>query len=61
MSKDSGSGFDPSVLPDPTAVGNLLAKHGRGLFLIRHFMDEVEFNFDHGTEVRMRRRQQWRE
>jgi anti-sigma regulatory factor (Ser/Thr protein kinase) len=59
--KDSGSGFDPSALPDPIVAENLLAKHGRGLFLIRHFMDEVEFNFDHGTEVRMRRRQQWLE
>jgi serine/threonine-protein kinase RsbW len=59
--KDSGSGFDPSALPDPIVAENLSAKHGRGLFLIRHFMDQVEFNFDHGTEVRMRRRQQWLE
>jgi serine/threonine-protein kinase RsbW len=59
--KDSGSGFDPSVLPDPIVAENLLAKRGRGLFLIRHFMDQVEFNFDRGTEVRMRRRQQWLE
>lgn len=59
--KDSGSGFDPSALPDPIAAENLLAKHGRGLFLIRYLMDEVEFKFDHGTEVRMRRRQQWLE
>jgi serine/threonine-protein kinase RsbW len=59
--KDSGSGFDPSALQDPTAVENLLAKHGRGLFLIRHLVDEVEFNFDHGTEVRMHRRRQWLE
>ena len=57
--KDSGSGFDPNALPNPLAVENLLSNHGRGIFLMRQFMDEVEFNFDHGTEVRMRRRQKW--
>jgi anti-sigma regulatory factor (Ser/Thr protein kinase) len=59
--KDSGSGFDPSGLPNPIAAENLLSQHGRGIFLIRQFMDEVEFKFDHGTEVRMRRRQKWLE
>jgi anti-sigma regulatory factor (Ser/Thr protein kinase) len=54
--KDSGSGFDPSRLPDPIAAENLLAPHGRGIFIIRQLMDEVEFKFDHGTEVRMRRK-----
>jgi serine/threonine-protein kinase RsbW len=55
--KDSGSGFDPSGLPNPTAAENLLARHGRGIFLIRQLMDEVDFMFDHGTEIRMLRRQ----
>ena len=54
--KDSGSGFDPSRLPDPTAPENLLAPHGRGIFIIRQLMDEVDFKFEHGTEVRMRRK-----
>jgi serine/threonine-protein kinase RsbW len=54
--KDSGSGFDPSVLPNPIAPGNLLAPHGRGIFIIRQLMNDVDFKFDHGTEVRMRRR-----
>jgi anti-sigma regulatory factor (Ser/Thr protein kinase) len=57
--KDSGSGFDPNALPNPLAVENLLSNHGRGIFLMRQLMDEVEFNFDHGTEVRMRRTQKW--
>jgi serine/threonine-protein kinase RsbW len=57
--KDSGSGFDPKALPNPLAAENLLSNHGRGIFLMRQFMDEVEFNFDHGTEVRMCRRQKW--
>jgi anti-sigma regulatory factor (Ser/Thr protein kinase) len=55
--RDSGSGFDPGRLPDPTDAENLLVPHGRGIFLIRQLMDEVDFRFDHGTEVRMRRRQ----
>jgi len=59
--KDSGAGFDPSGLPNPIAAENLLAPHGRGIFLIRQLMDEVDFKFDHGTEVRMRRRQNWLE
>ena len=59
--KDSGAGFDPSGLPNPIAAENLLAPHGRGIFLIRQLMDEVDFKFDHGTEVRMRRRQRWLE
>jgi serine/threonine-protein kinase RsbW len=55
--KDSGSGFDPSRLPNPVAAANLLAPHGRGIFLIRQLMDEVHFMFDHGAEIRMWRRQ----
>jgi anti-sigma regulatory factor (Ser/Thr protein kinase) len=54
--KDTGSGFNPGRLPDPTAPENLLASHGRGIFLIRQVMDEVDFKFDHGTELRMQRK-----
>ena len=57
--KDSGPGFDPSAIPNPTAQENLLANHGRGIFLIRQYMDQVDFKFDHGTEVHMRRRRKW--
>jgi serine/threonine-protein kinase RsbW len=56
--KDTGSGFDPSRLPNPTAPENLLAPHGRCIFLIRQLMDEVDFKFDHGAELRMRPRKQ---
>jgi serine/threonine-protein kinase RsbW len=55
--KDSGAGFDPNGIPDPTSSKNLLSNHGRGIWIMRKFMDEVEFKFDHGTEVRMHRRQ----
>ena len=55
--KYSGLGFDPNALPNPLAVENLLRNHGRGIFLMRQLMDQVEFSFDHGTEVRTRRTQ----
>ena len=54
--KDSGPGFDPSALPNPIATENLLAPHGRGIFIMRQLMDEVDFKFDHGTEVHMERK-----
>jgi anti-sigma regulatory factor (Ser/Thr protein kinase) len=54
--KDSGPGFDPDGLPNPVAPENLLAPHGRGIFIMRQLMDQVDFEFDHGTEVRMRRK-----
>ncbi len=39
--RDEGPGFDPSTLPDPLAPENLLKSSGRGIFLIRSFMDEL--------------------
>src|SRR5205085_3313476 len=41
---DQGPGFDPESLPDPTDPANLERVGGRGLLLIRTFMDEVKFN-----------------
>ena len=41
---DQGQGFDPSVLPDPTDPDNLEKISGRGVLLMRSFMDEVHFN-----------------
>ena len=41
---DEGRGFDPSDVPDPTAVENLERPCGRGLMLMRHYMSEVSFN-----------------
>lgn len=49
---DSGPGFDPSSLPDPTDPINLERVSGRGLLLIRTFMDEVRFNRK-GNRIRM--------
>ena len=41
---DQGQGFDPSTLPDPTDPENLEKISGRGVLLMRSFMDEVQFN-----------------
>ena len=41
---DEGTGFDPSDVPDPTAVENLERPCGRGLMLMRHYMTEVVFH-----------------
>jgi serine/threonine-protein kinase RsbW len=53
--KDSGSGFDPSQVSNPIIGQNLLAQHGRGIFLINQLMQDVQFNFEHGTAIHMRR------
>jgi len=52
--RDQGPGFDVSKVPDPIAPENLLKSSGRGIFLIRAFMDEIRFqNMSPGTEVVM--------
>jgi serine/threonine-protein kinase RsbW len=49
---DEGKGLDPDTLPDPLAPENLMRGTGRGIFLIRSFMDEVHFRQLHpGTEL----------
>lgn len=55
---DDGPGFDPEAVPDPLAPENLLKPSGRGILLIRNFMDEVSFHFPEagGTVVFMRKR-----
>lgn len=56
--RDQGEGFDPSATPDPTNPENLLRASGRGLLLIRAFVDTVKFKFreGHGMEIRMEKR-----
>lgn len=51
--RDQGEGFDPGALPDPLAEENLLRQSGRGIFLIRAFMDECQIRRlePGGTEV----------
>lgn len=49
---DKGSGFDPDSVPDPRCGENLYKYNGRGLFLMRSYMDDIEFNH-RGNCVRM--------
>lgn len=49
---DEGPGLDPDTIPDPLAPENILRGSGRGIFLIRAFMDEVHFRQRQpGTEI----------
>jgi serine/threonine-protein kinase RsbW len=50
---DEGEGFDEANVPDPLAPENLMRTSGRGIFLIRSFMDEFEMHHrqPQGTEV----------
>ncbi len=55
---DQGDGFNPEDVPDPTAAENILKTSGRGIFLMRTFMDEVDWSIrpGGGTTVRMVKR-----
>jgi anti-sigma regulatory factor (Ser/Thr protein kinase) len=52
--RDPGEGFIPSAVPNPLAAENVLATHGRGIYLINQLMDEVSFERN-GAEIRMRK------
>jgi signal transduction histidine kinase len=41
---DEGDGFDADSIPDPTVPENLSRENGRGLFVMRHLVDQVSFN-----------------
>ena len=58
--RDQGQGFDPESLANPLDPENLLKASGRGIFLIRNFMDEVQLQRapQGGMEVRMTKRVQ---
>ena len=54
---DEGKGFVPEEVPDPLAPENLLKESGRGIFLMRAFMDEVRFRkLNPGTEITLIKR-----
>ena len=52
--RDEGEGFDPSAVADPLAPENLLKPSGRGIFLIRSFMDDVQLVNAPGGGMEMR-------
>ena len=50
--KDEGVGFDPLQVPDPTEPENLLKDSGRGVYLMRFYMDDLKYNLTPtGTET----------
>ena len=53
--RDQGEGFDPEEVADPLAPENMLKSSGRGIFLMRSFMDDVQLQRapEGGMEVRM--------
>ena len=53
--RDQGRGFDPETVKDPLTPENVLSTSGRGVFLIRQFMDDVSMQRvpQGGMEVRM--------
>ena len=52
---DEGNGFQPDMVPDPTTDENIEKPSGRGIMLMRAYMDEVRFN-EKGNQVRMVKR-----
>jgi serine/threonine-protein kinase RsbW len=58
--RDEGEGFDPETVADPLAPENMLKSSGRGIFLIRNFMDDVQLHRapEGGMEFRMIKRAQ---
>jgi serine/threonine-protein kinase RsbW len=49
---DEGTGFDPSEIPDPTQPENILKDSGRGLYLMKVYMDDLKYNVTpEGTET----------
>jgi serine/threonine-protein kinase RsbW len=58
--RDQGEGFDPEAVANPLAPENMLKSSGRGIFLIRNFMDDVQLQRapEGGMEIRMVKRVQ---
>lgn len=52
---DEGRGFHPEAVPDPTDPANLEKPSGRGIMLMRNYMNRVEYN-DSGNVVTMEKR-----
>jgi len=51
--KDEGKGFDLDLLSDPLDPQNLMKESGRGIFILKSLMDDVDFSFSpEGTAIR---------
>lgn len=51
---DEGEGFNPDDVPDPTLPENLTKDHGRGLYIVKNYTDEMTFNTK-GNRVRIKK------
>ena len=51
---DQGDGFDPDSIPDPTLDENINKNCGRGVTLMRNFVDEVDYN-EKGNSVELKK------
>jgi serine/threonine-protein kinase RsbW len=49
---DEGKGFKPETVPDPTTPENIEALNGRGIYLMSHLADKIEYN-SKGNSVKM--------
>ncbi len=49
---DEGEGFDYNDVPDPTLPENVEKTHGRGIFLMNHLADDIEFE-NNGSKVKL--------
>jgi len=50
--RDEGTGFDPGTVPDPTCPERICLPSGRGIMLMRCYLDEVAYN-QQGNEVQL--------
>ncbi len=46
--RDQGEGFDPEKIPDPTTPENILKDNGRGIHIMRTYLDGLKYNFTPG-------------
>ncbi|NMB80340.1 MAG: ATP-binding protein [Ignavibacteria bacterium] len=50
--KDEGKGFNPEAIPDPTKPENILKDSGRGIHIMKSFLNDLKYNFTpNGTET----------
>ncbi len=55
--KDEGAGFNVKNLPDPLAPENIWKESGRGIFFMKKFMEQIEFNkYNNGFQVTLMRK-----
>jgi len=54
--RDEGPGFDPAAVPDPSEIPHRQNAHGRGLMLIRSYMDHVAHDESGNTITMVRHR-----